>query len=245
MPIPHLAAGPDNPQPQPGSPLARPGPGKATGLGTQRTSECSKLALYPPPPLPFTAGAVDPLSPRARRLFPQTKWRERREAVPWLGQLSSSSQLIGPRSGSSCPPPPQGTLSMVWRHFSCLMGGLLLASGVEGRGAAPGPKTHRRPISEKSPPEGRCKGESLPSEGTFPSTLGLGGGVWLAGFGLEGPDQGCQPPPSPSLHWALCRILTRAASPWSPVSQIPSGESPWGWPMLNSNPHWSCLIRKK
>lgn len=140
VPIPHLAAGPHNPQPQPGSPSL--GPGKATGLGTQHTSESSRLALYPTPPLPFAACAVDPLSPRARHLFPQTQLerKKRSYAVAWSVQLLLTAYRLS--LWGFLPSPPQGTLGKVWRHFSCLTGGLLLASGVEGRGAAPSPKTH-------------------------------------------------------------------------------------------------------
>lgn len=127
-------------------------------------------------------------------------WRERREAVPWLGQLSSSSQLIGSRSGGSCPLPPRGP----WARSGDI---LVISRGdcywpqVWKAGTLFKVQKHTDGPSQSSvPPEGRCMGESLPSEGTSPSTLGLGGGIWLAGFGLGGPGQGCQPPPHPQYQ---------------------------------------------
>lgn len=121
-------------------------------------------------------------------------WRERREAVPWLW----SAQLLLTAHRLSLwgfLPPPRGP----WARSGDI---LVVSRGdcywpqVWKAGALFQVQKHTDGPSQSTvPPEGWCKGESLPSGATFPSTLGLGGGVWLAGLGLEGPGQGCQPPP--------------------------------------------------
>lgn len=92
-----------------------PGRGRHTGLGTQHTSEPSRLALYSPhPSLPFAACAVDPLNARARHLFLQIQLeRMQHKLCLGLGQLSSSSLPvwapalpISSCSGDFLSPPP-------------------------------------------------------------------------------------------------------------------------------------------
>lgn len=115
--IPHLAIGPPQPSATARQPLTWAW-GRRTGLGMQHTSESSRLVLsIPSPPTP------------------KPSWRECK--ISCVVALVSSA---GPHCRSGPLPchrlslwgflPSQGTLGKVWRHFSCLTGGLLLASGV-------------------------------------------------------------------------------------------------------------------